>query len=213
MPPRPKKALDTALLVYFGGGAAIAAAGLIAVLVLFVFKTTVEPLVSDDRDPLELTRVGDLSLALRDIASNEGRREALMHPDVINKQGASFWVAAIHTNALDANLNAKLLSPLSNDGYKPPTIPVASVSYTAPKAGALLLVMARQDSFVLITWNSRNWRNAGGDRVPVVFNGQETASWLTFEDAQRGYGINRAEWDDPAGQLFGKKTPFQFTYE
>lgn len=37
--------------------------------------------------------------------------------------------------------------------------------------------------------------------------------WMSFDDAERDWGVTRAEWEDPAGRLYGKKAPFKFTCE
>jgi hypothetical protein len=90
---------------------------------------------------------------------------------------------------------------------------VDTCSYTSPMGGEIGKVMMGRESVVTITWNAQNWRNAEGKKVPVFWSDDDQAQWLTFEEAQSRFGITAEEWADPAGKLFGKKAPFQHTYE
>jgi hypothetical protein len=94
-------------------------------------------------------------------------------------------------------------------------LPVNACSYTAPRGGDLEEVLGLKGTkrVVLITFNSRNWNNYPDKGVIVLWSDAETPSYMTFEDAHEDWGITRAEWDDPADKLFGKKHPFQHTYE
>jgi hypothetical protein len=87
-------------------------------------------------------------------------------------------------------------------------------SYTAPRANELLRVMqfSGRDRCVLVTFNSRNWGNYDMHGVVASWSDGQIG-WLTFEQARDEWGITQEEWADPAGKLFGKKAPFQHTFE
>ena len=76
-----------------------------------------------------------------------------------------------------------------------------------------VLTRTGSDRCVILTFNSRNWQNYPDLGVIVLWSDGDIAEWLTFEEARQEWGITRAEWEDPAGQLFGRKAPFQFTYD
>jgi hypothetical protein len=138
--------------------------------------------------------------------------------------GCEFWADCFEHGVLDPDLARKLVSYSPKTGDSP--VEALSLregggrlsrehcSYTAPKASELLRVLNLKGSkrVVVITYNSRNWRNYD-ESVVCVWSDSEFAERLTFDDASLRYGITRDEWDDPAGKLFGRKAPFQYTYE
>jgi hypothetical protein len=138
--------------------------------------------------------------------------------------GCQFWADCFEHGLLDPELARRLVSHSPKTGDFPaealslrePGVRLSSehCSYTAPKASELLRVLSMRGSnrVVMFTYNSRNWRN-NDKGVLCVWSDSEGAERLTFDEASSRYGITLEEWDDPAGKLFGKKTPFQHTYE
>lgn len=72
---------------------------------------------------------------------------------------------------------------------------------------------AGEERCILLTFNARNWNNYPEEGVIVLWSDGVVGEWLTFDEASENYGITAEEWADPAGKLFGKKAPFQHTYE
>jgi hypothetical protein len=144
------------------------------------------------------------------------------HPDA---SGERFWSILFTTGVLDPSY-MKLVSLRSPTDTKPDkawittgeTLPANGCSYTSPRLGEFRRLLQPSDDgpWVLITFNSRNWNNYPDKGVMVVWSRQfpdRFVTWLTFEVASEQYGITAEEWADPAGKLFGKKPPFQHTYE
>ena len=191
-------------------------------LLVGILSVAVIPKLTEAQTKLEIKQLNDLQSGLQNIAADSAKKKKLRAKKLKDTQGEEFWTSALYEGVIDDKLAPKLTSLFSNrdvalKSYREGTpVPEGSfVSYTAPRSDKLLLAMNQKgtERCVLVTWNSRNWNNHGGETVPVVWSDGQSATWITFEEAQRDWGITRAEWDDPAGKLFGKKAPFQFTYE
>jgi hypothetical protein len=185
-------------------------------LLVGILAVAVTPKLGAAKEKLELKQMGDLEAGLRQIARDDAKKKRLKGPTLANAKGADFWNGCLENGLLDRELGRKLTSlngtEQASEGVP---LPASAISYTSPKGSDLLVVMTSKSSkrCVVFTWNSRNWRNLGGDQVPVVWSDGEMPVYMTFDEAQSDWGITRAEWDDPAGQLFGTKAPFQNTYE
>lgn len=88
----------------------------------------------------------------------------------------------------------------------------SACSWTGPALGEFVHLL-KQPRTVLCTFNSRNWKTHRNHGVLVICSDREEPEWLTFQQANADWGITAEEWADPAGKLFGKKAPFQSTYE
>ncbi|MBK8208084.1 MAG: hypothetical protein IPK87_15010 [Planctomycetes bacterium] len=190
-------------------------------LLVGVLAVAVMPKMTNAKSRLEIKQLGDLETGLRNIAVDDAKKKRLK-TTLADASGRDFYEAAFKKKLLDDNLVNKICSLNGTDSPADKSfidgdgsLSATSCSYTAPKGGELLSLMARKGSkrTVLITFNARNWNNYPNDGVPVLWSDGETAVFMTFDEAQRDWGITRAEWDDPAGKLFGKKAPFDHTYE
>jgi hypothetical protein len=172
----------------------------------------------------EALTVGDLMASLNLIQSDDSKRRKLRADNVKDTQGRQFYEAAFNRKLLEDDLANKLVSLNSKTDKKADglifsdgdgTLEEFNCSFTAPIASELLSVMRRKGSerAVLITYNARNWNNFPTLGVIVQWSDAEKPVWMNFEEAQRDWGITAEEWADPAGKLFGKKAPFQHTYE
>ncbi|MCG3184231.1 MAG: hypothetical protein ICCCNLDF_02344 [Planctomycetes bacterium] len=170
---------------------------------------------------LEPKMVGDLNSGLEEaLASPKFRSLSKKHPDLA---GQEFWELLIRERAVDEYLLSKLASLKSTTDRRPERDDFLSgtepsdpwCSFTAPRMGQLAELKKRtgEDHVVLVTFNSRNWNNYPGRGVIVLWSDRKVGEFLDFETAEDDYGITAEEWADPAGKLFGKKAPFQFTYE
>jgi hypothetical protein len=157
-----------------------------------------------------------------------GLNTAVRHPkfDSIAEKHASanghaFWSVMLGQGLLDEVLMARLVSIKSETDSKPDKSWINegsglrrdACSLTGPRLGDLKELMSAEQHCVLVTFNARNWNNYPDDGVIVIWSDRNCAEWLTFEEAATEWSITAEEWADPAGKLFGKKTPFQHTYE
>ena len=221
--PPPKQGMSSGAKIAIIIGCVVL--GLMVLFGVFVgiLAVAVTPKLTEARTKLELKQMEDLRSGLLNIVVDSSKRVKLAKDKQIkDTRGEEFWIAALENGVIDEQLAPRLTSLMSTnetslrDYRTGDGIPSGMhVSFTAPKANEMMAVMNRRGTkrCVVITWNSRNWKNENGDRVPVVWSDEESPMWMTFEEAQRDWGITRAEWDDPRGHLFGKKEPFQFTFE
>ncbi len=224
------------------GSKGLATAGLIlaiASMTLPILAVAIVPKLTGAKEKLELKQMGDLQAALDSAIVDGGSR--LTRAPLADAKGADLWIGLQSSRLVGSDVSSKLVSLMGNDSVTAPASH-ASISYTAPDGSELRhMIYNRQRAalgnrtvemptrdggsrqqeivvglfprYVAITWNSRNWRNAGGEKVPVVWSDSPMPEWLTFAEAQSGWGVTRAEWDDPAGKLFGKREPFLRTFE
>jgi prepilin-type N-terminal cleavage/methylation domain-containing protein len=89
----------------------------------------------------------------------------------------------------------------------------ANCSYTAPKMGELKQLLQAKERTVLFAFNSGNWHNYDSiDYGILVAWSDGQFEYLTAIDAAEKYDISAEEWAQPS-DLFGKKKPFNHTYE
>jgi hypothetical protein len=176
---------------------------------------------SASKNKIEVKQAADLMSGFAGIADDQAKQRRLRKLGDV--RGEKFYEAAFKARLLDDTLLGKLVSKNSTtdstadkiwiDTAEP--LPEHSCSFTAPRADMLLevLKLKGEQRCVVFCFNSRNWRNYPDHGVLVHFSDADIAEYMTFEDAHDNWGITEEEWDDPAGRLFGKKAPFQHTYE
>ena len=196
----------------------------------WLIATTVWP--SHDPDPdsrsnMEYKRIGDLMACFQLLALEPDNLADLKKPSNAHLEGRSLYEHAFRSHVFVGSHPSKLVSFRSGvDTESKPdwidnpekNLPPELCSYTAPRAGELADVLNSKERFVVISFNSRNWNNYPDRGVLCAWTHFRPGtiaevSYMTFEDASQDWGITQAEWDDPAGKLFGKKAPFQHTYE
>jgi hypothetical protein len=135
--------------------------------------------------------------------------------------GHECWSVLLGQGVLDEALMTRLVSIQSETDSKADklwieeggSLPSDACSLTAPKLGDLKGLIDGREHCVIATFNARNWNNYPDDGVIVIWADRNDAEWLTLDVANEQYGITAEDWADPAGKLFGKKAPFQFTHE
>lgn len=136
-------------------------------------------------------------------------------------RGELFWAHALRDGIVDADAHRKLCAltgsdtPLtSEESIRELPAPSPWCSYTAPQVSDLdKLLNPDAERCVIACFNARNWNNRLELGVLVIWNDSQLPQWLSFDQANADWGITAEEWADPAGKLFGKKAPFQHTYE
>lgn len=210
-----------------GKGVIAAAVFMFAALgVMFVFiAPRLKPYdIDSSKAKLEVKQLGDLMAALEALPSDPAKADVLMGESVRDERGEGFYEALLKQGLLDDALLSKLVSLNSKTDAKADKswldepsrrMPDNACSYTGPVARALVDVMGLKgdDRAVLITFNARNWNNYPNHGIVVFWTDADAAEFLPFEYFEANYGITEKEWADPAGKLFGKKAPFQYTYE
>jgi hypothetical protein len=170
---------------------------------------------------LEVKQAGDVDALLRKAVADP-RFDALAASNP-RAEGEQLWKVLIRGGLIDVqyvgkftSLNSKMdMKPEYNEFLDNDAIEQPWCSYTAPRIGELkqLLLKKGKDRVVLFAFNSRNWDNYATAGVLIFWSDAEMATYVTRDEAHEEFGITAEEWADPAGKLFGKKAPFQFTYE
>jgi hypothetical protein len=215
--PLPQKS-RTGVLIVVGMASAIVGGVVVALAAAFLLIPPFSASASD----LEVKQLGDLRWALDEIAADKAKHGKLKHAP--NRGGLSFYDFSLKNKLLESDVLGKIVSLTGPDAKAESTvadhesgIPLAdnNCSYTAPRADELLAVLKTSgaERTVIITFNARNWDNYPEHGVVVLWSDSSKGEWLTFEEARDEWGITEEEWADPAGKLFGKKAPFQHTYE
>jgi hypothetical protein len=213
--PPPKKGMSAGKIILIIALVGVGVLFLFGVLVGVLAVATI-PKLEEAKTKLEVKQVTDIREAFNHLSIDNQRKREL--PNMGDASGRKFYEEAFQRGVLDLDLAPKLAALNGTDTSIQPSaashaLPPGNCSYTAPSAKGLLRVLASADSVVLVTFNSRNWNNYPDKGVIVAWTNQPEATWLTFEQANAQFGITRDEWNDPAGKLFGKKAPFQHTYE
>ncbi|MCB9895102.1 MAG: hypothetical protein H6839_11680 [Planctomycetes bacterium] len=181
---------------------------------------------SKPRDPegstyyLEIKQQDDIQAALQ-AAEVQGDLDGLIkaQPDA---SGQEFWALCLRERLFESVILRRFRSFRSETDETPSWEDFLSgnvkepwCSYTGPRADQVREATARKgtERVVLFCFNSRNWNNYPNHGVLATWSDGDRATYLTLEDMIETYGITAEEWADPAGKLFGKKAPFQYTYE
>lgn len=170
----------------------------------------------------QIENMGLLMIELQRIPLDVKRKRALMSDGMRELGGRTFFEKAIEQNILGIDVLPLLVAeyssdraPLADEFAALPLLADVHCSYATPKAKDLLRALNSKGSnrCVVIAPNARNWRNFEDRGVPVFWSDDDSAVWLTADDARRQFGITQGEWNDPAGQVLGKKAPFQHLAE
>lgn len=155
------------------------------------------------------------------VAADAERRKKLAEMRAESWAGAKFFAEGVRQEVFDREIVPLLAIPGGPDHKADPDrvaesgeIPVECCSYCSPPANRFLvnLKLRGTQRCVVMCPNARNWVLFDGS-VPMFVSDKVDVQWLTWEDFSVDYDITAEDWADPAGKLFGKKAPFQFTYE
>lgn len=171
-----------------------------------------------DRPKFDRKLADDLNVGLRRASEHARFAEvAAANPDV---RGERLWRLCLAEGLIDRVLVGRLTSVSSATDTETSWEAILAdeceswCSYTAPRLGSLreVLSMTGEQRVVVFAFNSRNWNNARREGVLVMWSDGGPPHYMTREDFS-AYDITPEEWADPSGKLFGKRAPFQFTYE
>lgn len=185
--------------------------------VIFVFANA--PKIGVSAHKLEFKQAWEVGHCLREAATERKFQQwAKRNPAL---RGEQFWARALRDQVIDQDMLHKLCALTGPDmhphreGFLSQTTKYqAWCSYTSPIAVEVEGLFAKEKPrCVVVCFNARNWNNRPDLGVMVIWSDSEEPQWLTFEQARADWGITAEQWADPAGQLFGKKAPFQHTYE
>lgn len=194
--------------------------GLAALVGLIVLATRPTNVGSSKATP-EWEQAGDLADGLRAAVDDPGFEKLVAaNPEA---RGSEAWALLMRSGVMDSSLLRKCVSLNSTEDSRPDTEKFLAgevmddrwCSYTAPRLDQLADVLSRKgkDRVVVFTFNARNWNNYPGPGALILWSDGDVAEYMHFESAAEYWGITEEEWADPAGKLFGKKAPFQYTYE
>ncbi|MCF6228863.1 MAG: hypothetical protein L3J82_09445 [Planctomycetes bacterium] len=185
-----------------------------------ILAVAVVPKLADAKKELDIIQVKDQMADLRSIETSSSRKRKLNSKSLKDIGGHELWGKMIEHQIVAVEISGKLVSLSSLSDIKMDPAAFSSInpencSFTLPKTGELREVISStgKNRCVIITFNSRNWNNVGNDEILVMWSDGQTPEYLTFEYFRDEWGITQDEWADPAGKLFGKKAPFQNTYE
>ena len=193
-------------------------------LLVGILAVAVIPKLTEAQNKLEIKQVGDIMSGFQNIAA-DGTKRAKLSKDkkVKDTKGAKFYEAAFKYGILDESLISKVVGLNSTD-VKAGTewlegdaeMPANSVSYTAPKASKLMEVMKMKGKqrTIILTFNSRNWANYGDKGVIVQWSDNQTAEYLTIDQAvEDPWNLDEKAWNENPQEIIGEKAPFDHTYE
>lgn len=155
------------------------------------------------------------------VAADAERRKKLAEMRAESWAGAKFFAEGVRQEVFDREIVPLLAIPGGPDHKADPDrvaesgeMPVERCSYCSPPVNQFIYCLKLKGSRrgVVLCPNARNWVLFEG-LVPMIVSDTQEVQWLTWEDFSIDFGITSEDWADPAGKLFGKKAPFQFTYE
>jgi hypothetical protein len=158
--------------------------------------------------------------ALQQAGTNPSFTKRLNDKANRDKSGREFFEYCFQSGLLDGNDLKSVVSLGGPDAAaareavgREMKLDAASCSFTAPKLGEFRQLLTGKERTVLFTFNSRNARNYDsiGYGMLVAWSDGEV-DYLTEQDAAEKYQISAEEWADP-GRLYGKKKPFEHTFE
>jgi hypothetical protein len=214
--PPPKQGMSSGAKIAIIIACVVVGVFVLGGVLVGVLAVATVPKLAEAQQKLEIKQVGDQVAALQSVAADDMKKRKLRRHGEL--AGAELWSAMLRDDMVDGALTPRLVSlntTTDTPASSPHSVGPNNCSYTLPRGDQLMRVMGRRggERTVLITFNSRNWNNYPNQGVVVQWSDSEMAEWMTFEQAQADWGITQAEWNDPAGKLFGKKAPFQHTYE
>ena len=168
---------------------------------------------------LEKVQLKDLANGLNQSLIDRRHNATLRAADRKDHAGRAFWQDCFQYGLLDGSLRKCLVSQHSGDVIAPEgtTIEAENCSYTGPRLGELRDIMSARGSKrrVMMTHNTRNWNNyeSIGYGAVVMWSDSEVADYMNAEQAEAEHGITAEEWAAPADNLYGRKAPFDRTFE
>lgn len=170
-----------------------------------------------DLDKVNMHKLFD---ALQQAGTNPALTKRLNDKDSRDKSGREFFEFLFQSGVLDGNdLNTVVSlgggdSPAERDSVgKEMKLDAGACSFTAPKVGEFRQLLTGKERTVVFTFNSRNAHNYDSIGYGMLVAWSDGAvDYLTEEEAAEKYQISAAEWADPT-QLYGKKKPFDHTFE
>jgi hypothetical protein len=155
------------------------------------------------------------------MAADVDRKKSLKSIRHESWSGAKLFGKGVQNGMFDREIVLLLAMPGGIDSTADPDkvaelgeLPAQCCSYCTPPANNLMvsMMMKGRKRRVLLCPDHDHWVRIQGD-VPLFFSDADEVQWMGWQDLAEEYGITAEEWADPAGKLFGKKAPFQFTYE
>lgn len=168
---------------------------------------------------LEKVQLKDISNGLNQALIDRRHNATLRAADKKDHAGRAFWQDCFDHGLLDGGLRKALVSQHSGDVVAPEGTPLeaGNCSYTGPRLGDLRDVLAARGAkrCIVMTHNTNNWENyeSVGYGAIVLWSDSEVADYMNAEQAEAEHGITAEEWAAPAEHLFGRKGPFQRTFE
>ncbi|MBK9973668.1 MAG: prepilin-type N-terminal cleavage/methylation domain-containing protein [Planctomycetes bacterium] len=192
-------------------------------LLVSVLAFTVVHQYAKSKADLEKIAMKDIVSGINQMTIDQRAGAILRAEPNRNAGGREFFKAAFKSKLLDESLLKKIVSQSGND-FAADALPsegaellAENCSFTAPKMGELREVMGLggKKRVVLLSHNGRNWRNyeSLGYGPLVIFSDGDMAQYLDPQTAQAEMKLSSADWEDPSANLFGRKQPFQRTYE
>lgn len=188
-------------------------------LLVGILAVAVIPKLTEAKNKLEVKQLGDLMQGFQGIAADDAKKRKLNR--IENAKGEKFYEAAFKRKIFDAELVSKLVSLNSTTDTKADKawiedgdMPNNSCSYTAPEASKLLTVMNKKgkNRTILITYNTRNWRNYPDHGVIVQWSDGETAEYMTKDIADEDFNIDNETFENSPDDIVGQKKPFDQTF-
>lgn len=189
-------------------------------LLVGILAVAVIPKLTEAKNKLEVKQLGDLMQGFQGIAADDAKKRKLNRLEDV--KGEKFYEAAFARKIFEAELVSKLVSLNSTTDTKADKawiedgeMPSNSCSYTAPEATKLLTVMNKKGSKrkVLITFNTRNWRNYPDHGSIVQWSDGETAEYMMYDIAEEDHGIDKETWENSPEEIVGEKAPFDETFD
>ncbi|MCB9895028.1 MAG: type II secretion system protein [Planctomycetes bacterium] len=169
---------------------------------------------------LDKVNMSKLYSSLQTLANDGTFTKRANQKDNKDKSGHEFFEVCFRHKLLDADQLDEIVSlggpntPADRASYGDKfELDPSNCSFTAPKMGEFKQLLQSKERTVLFAFNSRNWHNYDSiDYGILVAWSDGQFEYLTAADAAEKYEISPEEWADPAA-LFGKKKPFDHTYE
>ena len=190
-------------------------------LLVGILAVAVIPRLTEASSKLEKKQVGDIMQAIQQIPIDQKNKQRLQSAHIKETKGYKFFEACIKNKILDTEILSKLVSLNSKTDTKAGAewvesgeMPETSCSYTAPKAGDLLKIMGWKGAqkTIILCFNERNWNNYDDEGVLCYWSEGDTADFITAEDAQATYNIDKTTWAAPS-EIIGQKKPFNNTFD
>ncbi|MCA8912349.1 MAG: hypothetical protein KDB82_11640 [Planctomycetes bacterium] len=153
---------------------------------------------------------------LSNIAVDERKKKRLRDREVKDTKGARFYAVALKKGLLDQDLVSAFVVPGTDDraANDVGSFSAANCSFCGPSGEGLMraLVSKGKARKVIVCPNAKHWKDFG-DKVPLQFSDGAAPVLVGWRDLNEEFGITKADWENPASTLFGKKAPFDEVFE